>query len=61
MPDKFEDSIQLTEVKKQDIQKAYAEMNKTVVELETLRMTANLQMNVTLVFFKIKFFESQLS
>jgi len=48
LPDKFEDAIQLSEVKKQDIQKAYAEMNKTAVELETLKMTANLQMNVTL-------------
>jgi hypothetical protein len=48
LPDKFEDAIQLSEVKKQDIQKAYAEMNKTVVELETVKMTANLQMNVTI-------------
>jgi len=48
LPDKFEDSIQQSEVKKQDIQKAYAELNKTAVELETLRMSAGLQMNVTL-------------
>ena len=34
LPSEFEDAIQLTEVKKQDIQKAYAEMNQTRVQLE---------------------------
>lgn len=51
LPDKFENAIQLSEVKKQEIQKAYAEKNKTVVELETLRLTAQYQRNITLVFF----------
>lgn len=49
MPDKFENAIQLSEVKKQEIQKAYAEKNKTVVELETLRLSAEYQKNVTFV------------
>ena len=51
MPDKFEDAIQLTEVKKQDIQKALAEKNKTEVEFETKKLEALYQMNVTAVFF----------
>lgn len=49
MPDKFENAIQLSEVKKQEIQKAYAEKNKTVVELETLTLSAQYQRNITLV------------
>lgn len=35
LPDDFEDAIQLTEVKKQDIEKAKAEMAKVEVEIET--------------------------
>lgn len=53
MPDKFEDAIQLTEVKKQDIQKALAEKNKTEVEFETKKLEALYQMNVTAVFLDI--------
>jgi len=47
LPDKFEDAIQLTEVKKQDIQKAQAEKSKTEVEFETKKLEALYQMNVT--------------
>lgn len=49
LPDKFENAIQLTEVKKQDIQKAQAEKNKVEVELETRKLAALYQMNVTKV------------
>ena len=35
LPDSFEDAIQATEVKKQDIEKAKAEKSKVVVEIET--------------------------
>jgi len=48
LPDLFEQSIQLSEVKKQDILKAKAERNKIQVMLETLRKTALFQRNVTL-------------
>jgi len=48
LPDKFEDAIQLSEVKKQDIRKAQAEKEKTVVELETSRIKAEYQKNVTI-------------
>lgn len=51
LPDKFEDAIQLSEVKKQEIQKAYAEKNKTQVELETMKLMAAYQRNITLVRF----------
>ena len=51
LPDKFEDAIQLSEVKKQDILKAYAEKNRTIVELDTERIQAEFQANVTIVSF----------
>jgi len=51
LPDKFEEAIQLSEVKKQEIQKAYAEKNKTVIELDTLTLTAAYQRNITIVIF----------
>lgn len=50
LPDAFEDAIQLSEVKKQDILKAYAEKNRTVIELETTQMQAEYQKNVTIVY-----------
>ena len=49
LPDKFEDAIQLSEVKKQDIRKAQAEKEKMVVELETMKIKAEYQKNVTIV------------
>lgn len=52
LPDKFEEAIQLSEVKKQEIQKAYAEKNKTQVELETMKLMAAYQRNITLVRFE---------
>lgn len=55
LPDKFEEAIQLSEVKKQEIQKAYAEKNKTIVELETLTLTAEYQRNITLVILIYSF------
>ena len=48
LPDDFEEAISLTEVHKQDIHKAQAEENKTVIELETKRMMAEFQKNVTI-------------
>lgn len=35
LPDEFENAIQITEVKKQDIKKATAEQNKVKIEIET--------------------------
>ena len=52
LPDKFEEAISLTEVHKQDIHKAEAENNKTTIELETKKMMANYQKNITIVFIK---------
>jgi hypothetical protein len=40
LPNDFENAIWSSEVKKQEIVKAYAQKNKTEVELETLKMTA---------------------
>lgn len=48
LPDKFEGAIELSEVKKQDIRKAQAEKEKMVVELETTRVKAEYQKNVTI-------------
>ena len=48
LPDKFEEAIQITEVKKQDIQKAQAEQTKMKVEIETRVITAQLNMQVTI-------------
>lgn len=41
LPDAFEKAIMTTEVKKQDIQKAYAEKNTNIVELETKLQAAD--------------------
>lgn len=49
LPDDFEDAIQLSEVKKQDIQKAEAERSRTQVEIQTKLMTADLNRNITIV------------
>ncbi len=49
LPDKFEGAIELSEVKKQDIRKAQAEKEKMVVELETTKLKAEYQKNVTIV------------
>lgn len=48
LPDAFENAIQLSEVKKQDIQKAIAELNKVRVEVDTLIKSADYQKNVTI-------------
>lgn len=48
LPNPFEDAIQQTEVKKQDIQKALAELNKVNVEIDTLIKSADYQKNVTI-------------
>lgn len=49
LPDDFENAIQMSEVKKQDIQKAEAERSRTQVEIKTKLMTADLNRNVTIV------------
>ena len=43
LPDAFEDAIQLTEVKKQEIHKAEARTKKTKVQIQTDLITAELQ------------------
>lgn len=48
LPNEFEEAIQLSEVKKQDIQKAMAELNKVKVEIDTLIKSAEYQKNVTI-------------
>jgi len=48
LPSLFEQAIQESEVKKQDIQKAYAELNKVKVEVDTKIKTADFQKNVTI-------------
>jgi len=48
LPDLFEESIQETEVKKQDIERAKAELNKVLVECETKVKEAEFQKNVTI-------------
>jgi hypothetical protein len=48
LPTLFEGAIQESEVKKQDIQKAYAELNKVKVEVDTKMKTAEFQKNVTI-------------
>eukprot|EP01016_Furgasonia_blochmanni_P020326 TRINITY_DN2267_c0_g1_i13.p2 TRINITY_DN2267_c0_g1~~TRINITY_DN2267_c0_g1_i13.p2 ORF type:complete len:206 (+),score=43.23 TRINITY_DN2267_c0_g1_i13:548-1165(+) len=47
LPKRFEEAIQMSEVKKQEIQRAYAEKNKTVVELETAKQVAELRKQIT--------------
>ena len=48
LPNKFEDAIQETEVKKQDINIALAEKKKVSVEVDTLIKAALYQKNVTI-------------
>jgi len=50
LPSLFEQAIQESEVKKQDIQKAYAELNKVRVEIDTKIKSAEFQKNVTINF-----------
>lgn len=47
LPALFEQAIQESEVKKQEIQKATAELNKITVEVDTLVKSAFIQKNVT--------------
>lgn len=49
LPNPFEQAIQESEVKKQDIKKAEAELNKITVEADTLIKSAQFQKNVTIV------------
>lgn len=49
LPNLFEESIQESEVKKQDIQKAQAELNKVKVEVETKILAAKFQQDVAVV------------
>jgi hypothetical protein len=49
LPNLFEQSIQESEVKKQDIQKAQAELNKVRVEVDTRIKAAEYQKDVTIV------------
>jgi len=49
LPDLFEDAIQMSEVKKQDIQKALAELSKVQVEVDTRIKSADYQKEVTIV------------
>lgn len=48
LPQLFEESIQMSEVKKQDIQKATAEYNKMKVEVDTLVKSALIKKNATI-------------
>ena len=48
LPNLFENSIQESEVKKQDIKKALAELNKVTVEVDTKIKSALFQQNVTI-------------
>jgi hypothetical protein len=54
LPEPFEQSIQESEVKKQDIQKAQAELNKVKIEVDTLIKAAEFQKDVTIVYI-VKF------
>lgn len=47
LPDPFEMAIQQSEVKKQDIQKATAELNRVTVQVDTLVKSAEFQKEVT--------------
>lgn len=48
LPNLFEEAIQESEVKKQDIQKANAELNKVKIELDTLEKAAVIKKNATI-------------
>jgi len=50
LPNLFEESIQGTEVKKQDIQKALAELNKVKIEVDTRIKSAEFQKDVAINF-----------
>ena len=54
LPNLFEESIQESEVKKQDIQKAMAELNKVRVEVDTRIKSAEFQKDVAIVILKFK-------
>jgi len=54
LPSPFENAIQQSEVKKQDIKKADAELNKVKVEVDTRMKSANFQKTVTIVNFLYK-------
>jgi hypothetical protein len=49
LPDPFENAIQESEVKKQDIKKAEAELNKVKIEVDTKIKAAEFQKRVTIV------------
>ena len=51
LPNLFEESIQESEVKKQDIQKAQAEQNKVRIEVDTRIKSAEFQKDVTIVLY----------
>lgn len=57
LPSLFENAIQESEVKRQDIKKAEAELNKVTIEVETRTKSANFQKNVTIVFIYKLFLE----
>ena len=48
LPDPFEDAIQLSEVKKQEIMRAKAARDKSKVEIQTMLITADMNKNVTI-------------
>jgi len=48
LPNLFEEAIQESEVKKQDIKKAEAELNKVTVEVDTRIKSAQFQKNVSI-------------
>lgn len=56
LPNLFEESIQLSEVKKQDIQKALAELNKVRIEMDTKIKAAEFQKEVMIVSFQLNFY-----
>lgn len=51
LPDLFEQSIQVSEVMKQDIQKAQAELSKVKIEMDTKIKAAEFQKNVAIVCY----------
>jgi regulator of protease activity HflC (stomatin/prohibitin superfamily) len=54
LPAPFEQAIQESEVKRQDIQKASAELNKVRIEVDTKIKSAEFQKNVTIVHTNFK-------
>lgn len=53
LPNLFEESIQMSEVKKQDIQRAMAELNKVKIEVDTKIKSAQYHKNVLIVNLRI--------